>query len=299
MKQKTKKTSFYCTFILFLGLVISFSSLSGQSNLTGTIFDANRESVPYANVLLLTTTDSTLFRGSVAGDNGKFEINNIPSGSYLLRVSMIGYVELHSEIFQLDGNPGTKDFGELVINEDVVLMNAAIVIAKKPLFEQRIDRMVVNVANSITSAGTTALEVLERSPGVMVNRQNDAISLSGKNGVVVMINGRINYMQMDAVVRMLEGMSSDNIERIEIITTPPAGFDAEGNAGYINIVLRKNLEEGFNGSMGGNVGFGKGIQASGNTNFNLRRGKTNFYGDYTYVKKSQDQIFAFYRRILL
>ncbi len=299
MKPQTKKTNFHYTFIVLLGLLISYSSLSSQSNLSGTILDAKREPVPFANVLLLTTTDSTLVRGSVAGDNGQFEMSNIPSGSYLIRVSMIGYADFHTEIFQLDGTPGVKDFGDIAINEDAVLMNAVTVVAKKPLFEQRIDRMVVNVANSITSAGTTALEVLERSPGVMVNRQNNAISLSGKNGVVVMINGRINYMPSDAVVRMLEGMSSDNIERIEIITTPPAGFDAEGNAGYINIVLKKNLEEGFNGAAGGNIGFNKGIQASANTNFNYRQGKANLYGDYSYLKESQDQVFAFYRRILL
>jgi hypothetical protein len=99
-------------------------------------------------------------------------------------------------------------------------------------------------------------------------------------------------------VRMLEGMPSDNIERIEIITTPPAGFDAEGNAGYINIVLKRNLDEGFNGSFGAGLGWGKGDQGV-LIEFQLQERITNLYGDYGYTKEAQEQIFSFYRRILL
>src|SRR5665213_4256511 len=105
------------------------------------------------------------------------------------------------------------------------------------MFEQKIDRMVINVKNSITDAGGSALDVLEKSPGVTVNRQNNSIAINGKNGVVVMINGRLTYMPMDALFQLLAGTNADNIEKIELITTPPAKYDAEGNAGYINIVL--------------------------------------------------------------
>lgn len=284
--------------LIFLIVLAGSQELSSQSTITGDLNDEHNEPVIFANVLLL-DMDSSLIKGAVTDLNGHFELNNLPAGAYIVRVAMTGLLDYYSDPVILDGNAGVKNLGILVIADDVVLMNAVEVVAKKPLFEQKIDRMIVNVANSITSSGTNALEVLERSPGVIVNRQSNSISLSGKSGVVVMINGRINYMTSDAVVRMLEGMSSENIERIEIITTPPAGFDAEGNAGYINIVLKKNLDEGFNGSYGANIGFGKGIQTGANLNFNYRKGKTNLYGDYSYAKEAQEQIFEFYRRILL
>ena len=120
--------------------------------------------------------------------------------------------------------------------------------AKKPMFEQKIDRMVINVKNSITDAGGTALDVLYKSPGVTVNMQNNTIAINGKNGVVVMINGKISYMSMESLVQLLAGISASNIEKIELITTPPAKYDAEGNAGYINIVLINNPYQGANGS---------------------------------------------------
>ncbi|MGB3078406.1 MAG: TonB-dependent receptor, partial [Saprospiraceae bacterium] len=283
--------------LLTVLLILSMNMLSAQSNLTGTIKDDKNQDVAYANVLLLSSRDSTLIRGGVADDNGHFEINNVASGTYMLRVAMIGFLDQYSESFSLNGGTPTKDFGVITLKEDAVLMNAVEVVAKKPLFEQKIDRLVVNVANSITSSGTNALEVLERTPGVVVNHQSNTLSISGKSGVVVMINGRINYMPADAVVRLLAGMSSDNIEKIEVITTPPAGFDAEGNAGYINIVLKKSLDNGLNGSYGASVGYGKGEQLNGNLNFNYRQGKMNLYGDYSYSRDAAEQIFAFYRRI--
>lgn len=273
--------------------------MDAQSGINGLVKDVADQPVAYANVLIISASDSSFVRGSVTGDDGNFLINNIIPGTYLLRVFMTGLADLYTDAFTLTESTGIKDFGTLVLQEDAVLMEGVEVVGKKPLFEQKIDRMVVNVANSITSSGTNALEVLERSPGVVLNRQSNTLSLSGKSGVVVMINGRINYMPADAVVRMLEGMSSDNIERIEIITTPPAGFDAEGNAGYINIVLKKSINEGFNGAFGGSLGYGKGETVSGNVNFNFRKGKTNLYGDYGYTKDGQEQVFEFYRRILL
>src|SRR6185295_18723928 len=109
---------------------------------------------------------------------------------------------------------------QLIEKEEI--LGAVTVTARKPLFEQKIDRLVINVASSITSAGSTALDVLERSPGVVVNRFASSISVNGKSGVIVMVNGKRNYMEIAAVVQMLAAMPSGNIERIEIITTPPA-----------------------------------------------------------------------------
>jgi hypothetical protein len=105
------------------------------------------------------------------------------------------------------------------------------------------------VASSITSAGNTALEVLERSPGAIIDLQNNTITVNGKSGVVIMMNGKISSMPAAAVFQLLNGMSANNIEKIEIIATPAAKLDAEGNAGYINIVLKQNNSFGTNSGL--------------------------------------------------
>jgi outer membrane receptor protein involved in Fe transport len=158
--------------------------------------------------------------------------------------------------------------------------------------------MVINVESSILSAGSTALEVLERSPGVTINRQNNNISLTGKNGVTIMINGKISYLPQASIVQLLEGMSSDNIQSIELITTPPANLDAEGNAGFINIVMKERSDVGLNGSYSLSAGVGNGYTTNNNINFNYRKNKINVYGNYSFLLRSQGQVFSFSRTYL-
>jgi outer membrane receptor protein involved in Fe transport len=156
------------------------------------------------------------------------------------------------------------------------------VATQKPLFEQQLDKLVINVQSTLTAAGSTALDVLERSPGVVVNRQNNALSLSGKSGVVVMINGKISRLPMDAVVQMLGGMQAGNIEKVELITNPSARYDAEGDAGIINIVLKKNTDYGTNGSYSLTAGHGRYERPAASVNFNHRASKWNVFGDYSF-----------------
>jgi len=187
---------------------------------------------------------------------------------------------------------------DVMLREDSQVLGEVEIVGRKALFEQKIDRLVVNVANSVTSAGGTALEVLERSPGVIVNRQSGALSLIGKDGVVVMINGKQSYQPASGIIQMLEGMNADNIESIELITTPPANFDAEGNAGYINIVLKKSTDLGFNGNMTVSAGLGEGEVGSANVNLNYRNNKLNVFSSYGFMYKAQLQKFYNYRQVV-
>ena len=289
--------------IVFLSVCLHWMILPtglSQYSISGRILQQDGQPGAYANVLLLQASDSSFVRGTTAGDDGHFELKATASGRYLVKTFLTGYTDIISEGIDFgESTAETHDLGDIQLVEDVVMMGEVQVVARKPLYEQKIDRMVVNVANSITSSGNNALEVLERSPGVIVNRQSNTIAMNGKSGVVVMINGRITYMPTEAVTQLLEGMSSDQIEKIEIISTPPAEYDAEGNAGYINIVLKRNLDDGFNGSYGFTAGYGKGAVGNANINFNLRQGKYNLYGDYGYLHESQEQYFYFYRSILL
>jgi outer membrane receptor protein involved in Fe transport len=139
--------------------------------------------------------------------------------------------------------------------------------------------------------------VLERSPGVIVDRQNNTIAINGKDGVVVMINGKINHMPASAIIQWLNGMSANNIEKIELITTPPANLDAEGNAGYINVVLKQNNNYGTNGSLSGTLGYGRGWVSQAGMNINHRKGKINMYGDISYSRTKGPFVADLYSRI--
>jgi Outer membrane protein beta-barrel family len=180
--------------------------------------------------------------------------------------------------------------------DSVRQLEAVTVNAKRLLYEQKPDRMVINVQSSITSAGSSVIEILERSPGVEVDRQNNTITMNGKDGVVVMLDGKIIHMTMAAVIQMLAGMNSGNIEKIELITAPPAGYDAEGNAGFINIVMKKNTADGTNGSYSAAVGDSRGAIGEASINFNHREGKLNLYGDLSFSAWDDKSWWAFYHQ---
>jgi outer membrane receptor protein involved in Fe transport len=188
-------------------------------------------------------------------------------------------------LFILTGHAHAQNKGDSTVADSVAkTLKEVTVTAKKPLFEQQTDRLVINVSSSSTAAGNTALEILERSPGVVIDRENGGISINGKNGVVVMINGKINYMPINAVVQLLAGMNAGNIEKIELITNPPANFNAGGNAGSINIVLKENNDYGTNGSFSLSGGYSRGEIIGGSININHRKGRVNWYGDGSYSR---------------
>lgn len=269
--------------VLFLFFSIhSFSQT--QFEVSGSVIDMDKNSLPFANVLLLKQNDSTLVKGSVTKNNGNYTFEKVSAGNYIVMISMVGYSTSYSKPFNLSSNYQVEN---ITITEGESL-NEVVINADKPLYSQKIDRMVINVENSIVSAGGSALEILERSPGVVVNKQSSSISVVGKDGVVVMINGKTSYIPASGIVQFLEGMSADNISSIELITTPPANFDAEGNAGFINIVLKKRTDLGLNGSYSLSAGYGNGETTSDNFNFNYRKNKINLFGSYSYSLDKRD-----------
>lgn len=285
-------------FIVITFLSCATISSNAQPKINGSVVDANSKPLGDATVLLLDTKDSSLVKGTTTARNGQYSFANITAGSYFVSSTFVNYKQVYTKPFLITSGQEDINLAALQLSEMETQLAVVSVSAKKPLFEQKIDRMVINVAASITSAGSTALEVLERSPGIIVDHQNNNLSMNGKNGVVIMINGRISHMPVAAVMQMLSGMSSSNIEKIELITTPPANFDAEGNAGYINIVLKTNTQYGTNGSYSATLGYGKGLITSASLNFNHRKGKFNLYGDYSFSGRDSKQNFSFYRKVM-
>ncbi len=224
-----------------------------QTKIVGLVMNEKMQPLTGANVLLLKASDSSLVKGSGTGKDGSFSFENVKAGNYMVLATNVGFSNVYLPAIGIANAQPHMDLKIIQLTEEVVELREVSVQTRRPLLEQKIDRLVINVKNSITSAGSTALDVLERSPGVIVNRQANSISMSGKEGVMVMINGKINYMPVSALVQMLAGMNAGNIDRIELITTPPAGLDAQGNAGYINLVLITNPDFGFNGSFSASI----------------------------------------------
>ncbi len=282
---------------LLLGLnFFLLSPTLAQSQLSGEVTDVRDHPLPGASILLLNAADSSLAKGNVSNADGTFRLDEISGGSYLLRVTMVGFAEYLSEPFALE-NTGSKVLAPVILMEEASQLQEVQVVAKKPFFEQKIDRMNINVAASSVNAGGNALQVLQRSPGVLVNKQSNSISMSGKNGVVIMINGKISQLPPDAIISLLEGTLADNIERIELIHTPPASFDAQGSAGVINIVLKKTADAGLNGSYSINGGYGKREKYGTGLNLNFRKGKLNLFGNYSMQFDHNPQVFTNYRGI--
>ena len=283
-----------CTFFLFLHV----SLCSAQSSIQGSVFDGTAQPLAGTSVLLYKSSDSSLVKGSVTTKEGTFHFGNLSSDRYYILSSFSGFKDAYSGDFNVNGHDNIR-LPVLKISQKITGLEEVHVTAKKPMFEQKIDRMVINVANSITNTGSTALEVLMRSPGVTVNQQNNTLSMNGKDGVVLILNGKVNRTPPEAMLQMLAGMSSANIEKIELITTPPANFDAEGNAGFINIVLKKNTQYGTNGTVSTTAGYGigGGPVTGGSITFNHRKNKFNLYGDYSFIRTVPNTDLFLYRKV--
>ena len=281
MESKIKELYIqWSALIVFIALALCSSQpLMAQVIVIGEVKAEDKQPVPFANVLLLQPTDSSLVLGSITSAEGKFSLNVQP-GAYLINISMMGYQSIFS-LIEISTAQEKVYLNAFYLPEDVKQLDEIVVKGQKPLFEKQTDRTVVNVQSSITTAGNTALAVLEKSPGVVVNRQNNSLALNGKTGVLVMINGKVNRLPIDAVVQMLDGMSAANIEKIELITSPPAKYDAEGNAGIIHIVMTENPDTGTNGNFGITLGYNKAETLGGNFNLNHRSKRLNTFLNYS------------------
>lgn len=263
--------------LLLIGLVCSYF---GFSQIQGSVKDVNNLPLANAQIHLLNQKDSSIVSSSLASEEGTYSITNFSPGKYLIGVNMLGYKPAFSAPFEVKSSNDHIHNGSIIAEQEVLALEDVDVVAKKQVYELKTDRMVINVENSITSSGNTALEVLEKAPGVIVDRQNNSISMNGKGGVMIIINGRQNRMPVNAAVELLAAMNADNVKKIELITTPPAKYDAEGDAGIINIVLKKNDEFGTNGSFTLGAGMGVHEKLDGSLNLNHHVEKVNFFGLY-------------------
>lgn len=273
--------------LLFVGFT---QSLYAQSSINGRIIDTYDYGVAFANVLLLNQVDSVFIKGAVTDEDGYYKLTNIDKGNYLIESSMVGFSKSYSSLTVSDGLK-VHTISAIILAEDTRQLNEVVIKAEKPFFELEQGKMVVNVGSSISASGLSVIDVLDRSPGVVVNRQSNSLSILGKNGVVILMNGHRFRMPIEAAYQMLSGLNSSDVEKIEIITVPPANYDADGDAGFINIVMKKNNAMiGTNGSITIGQGYGSGYNGNFSFNLNHQGPKFNWFGllSATYVNQAAE-----------
>lgn len=282
-----------------------FAQNSGQ--IRGTIWDENNQVLSFSNVFLLSGRDSSLVKTALADDQGSFVFEELAYGEYLVSATMVGYQKMTTPRIVLSQDNPVVKLDKMVLSANAQMLKDVTVTAKKPLLEQHADKLVMNVESSIVSAGSTAMEVLQRAPGVSID-QNDNISLKGKQGVQIYMDGKPTYMSQEQLANLLKNMASDQIEKIEIITNPSSRYDAAGNSGIINLVIKKNKNFGTNGSLtaGGGLSLppaiAEGIEGNMpkynvSLNLNNRQGKFNTFGNVSYRAGQNYGVNKFYRTL--
>ncbi|WP_276360327.1 TonB-dependent receptor [Daejeonella sp. H1SJ63] len=282
-------------FLVNAGISFAQSKIAG-SKVSGTVLDQERKALDFATISLLKAKDSSLVRTAVSDLEGNFIIKDLPGGEYILTASMVGFVKSRTEAFSVNEANPVKNFPQIIVAKDSKMLGEVTVKAIKPFVERKIDRMVVNVENSIASAGSTALEVLQTAPGVTVD-QNDNISMQGKQGVLVMIDGKQTYMSNADVANMLRNMPSSQIETIELITNPSSKYDAAGNSGIINIRTKKSNTVGTNGTFTAGAGYGDNYRANGGISLNHRNKGINLFGNYNFASMNRGQYMIIDREV--
>ena len=268
-------------FSLFV-LCLSFYSSYSQSYITGKITDNSDMGIPYADILLLDDNGNWTNDRTTSDENGDFKLSTNDTGRFKISIISIGFEKYESDSFSITINK-KFDLGTINLEQESFELNDVDVTARRKIaYKREIDKTIIDLEADSSTSGASLLDVLERTPGVIVDRQSESISMLGKSGVNVMINGKISYMPINALVQYLNGMNADNAKSIELITTPPANFDAEGNAGFINIELKKNPQEGYNGNLTVGNGFGDDrTQQNASTNFNLNSNKIHMTFNYS------------------
>lgn len=272
--------------VLAISLVSQAQNWNGK--ITGTVIDGNTKTIESATITLLRAKDSSVSKMSVANKTGKFVFEGIPEGKYIVSISAVGHNKGFSETFEITHSNPTITLKTVELVPQAKNLSAAVVTAKRPLIEQKVDRTIVNVEASVTNVGNSALEVLEKSPGITVDKDGN-ISLKGKQGVVIMIDGRLSYLSGPDLANMLRSMSASQLDQIEIMTNPPAKYDAAGNSGIINIKTKKNKQFGYNGSLTTGYTQGRYPRFNESSNFNYRNGKINLFTSLNYNRNHRGE----------
>lgn len=250
-----------------------------QVRITGSVQSEHNEPLPLATVYLTKTNTTVVLKAAVTDENGHYQFAEVKPGNYRIDVKMIGYLSDKSNAFDI----AQSDYSLPIIQlkTDTRKLQEVAVEGKRPMVESKPGKLVLNVENSPMAAGNNALDIVQRAPGVSLDNNNN-LQLMGQSGVAVTIDGRQTYMSGEQLVNFLKSTDGNQIKSVEVITTRAAKDDAEGAVGTINIVLKKNRMEGFNGSFNLTAGSGEKFRGNSSLSLNYKKENTTVFGSYAY-----------------
>ncbi|AHJ97488.1 outer membrane beta-barrel protein [Hymenobacter swuensis] len=281
-------------------LLLSAPDLRAQqlrpAPITGAVRTATGSALEYATVTLHRATDSVVVKTEFSDAAGQFQLQPPVIGRYLVSVSQLGYGRGWAGPLDVTAGPATPLAFRLVTGTATQLKEVTVT-GQRPVFERLADRTIVNVEGSLLSAGNTTLDVLGRAPGMVLDA-NDNLMLRGKTGLLVLIDGKRVPLTGAELASMLQALPAEQIRSIELITNPPAKYDAQGGAGVISISLKKDQRQGFNGSTNAAYGRGRYGKFTSGLNLNYRRQKLSLYSSYAYTDRQLFQELRFDRTYL-
>jgi iron complex outermembrane receptor protein len=256
--------------------ICCITALVSAQQIKGTVIDDEGAPLSFANVTLFKEPGSIIFSTAMTDENGAYIFEQIPSGVYQVEVSYLGL-----------GTGKTPSFE--VLNKDIQLdpidlrlgnneLAEVTIVGRRPMIEVKPDRTTFNVQGTINAAGDNGLQLLRKAPGIVLDN-NDNIIMMGRTGVLIYVDGKQLMLTGDDLINYLQNLTADQIDKIEIITNPGSKYDAQGNAGIIDIRLKKDKNLGFNGSIALNGSQGRYAQSNGNTSGNFRGKKFNVFGN--------------------
>ncbi len=258
-------------------LLVCTSQLLGQSaSIRGQLQDNLKQSIVYANIALYKTSDGSLVKGAISDESGVFQLRNIAKGSYLLIASYIGYSDFRKENITLTAQE-QLDLGTLIFKNSPTELQETIVTASRPILETKPDRTIFNIEKTINSVGSDVITLLRKAPGITVDSNNN-INLLGRSGVLMYVDGKRLPLTGDDLSGYLQSLTAEQIDRIEIITNPGAQYEAEGNAGIIDIRIKKDKNLGLNTTINSGFSQGRHPQSNLSINGNYRNEKVNTFG---------------------
>jgi len=280
MKKKTTLfiISFFCASLMF-----------AQYEIKGNITDSIGRSIVYANAILLQKSDTKLVKGGISDENGNFLLPNIKKGEYLLKINFVGYKEIEKQLIIINQD---IDLGVLQLEEEAYELDKVLIKVKKPILEQKIDRLTVNVEGTLVGTSGNVLEILERLPGVEISSDGSSLMLNGKSEVGVLMNNKLTRIPISSLLQILSSTNAKNIKNIDLITNPPAKYDAEFTGGLININQIKNDIDGTNGSFLFGLGYGDGYKQRAGVNWNMKKNKLNFYGNLNFDRNDNPRTYT-------
>lgn len=259
--------------------LLASSFLNAQSySINGKIALESNEKVAVTSILLYPENSQTLVKAVVTDSNGNFIFSNIKTGNYFIKINYIGFQNYNSNVFSI--NDKNIELPLIALQKSTEALKEVVIKKQKPMVQVLADKTVFNVENTINATGTSGFELLRKAPGVVIDN-NDNLIVEGKSGVLIYIDGKQSFLSGSDLSNYLKTIQATDIEAIEIITQPSSKYDAAGNAGIINIKLKKNKNFGTNGSISSGYNIGRFGTSLNSLSFNNRNKKNNFYGNYS------------------